>query len=118
MSDDYSDATVLRQLAERFHIDVSNVVDEGLLDRILHEPVHALTPRMQTVLLQALADARKRGHTYVGAEHVLLTILRDPWTIPSQALTEAGLRDQVITLLDGLLSGDSYNRAANRAKSG
>lgn len=46
------------------------------------------TPRFHQILGTASEIARSMGHSYVGAEHLFLAILRDPDAVPIQALAE------------------------------
>jgi len=62
------------------------------------------TPRSKKVLEQALRAAMSLGHTYIGTEHVLLGLLRDPDGVGAQIIAERvgdlGLVRQAV--LDGL----------------
>jgi len=52
----------------------------------LHE-----TPRAKTAVKQAIAAARELGDNYVGAEHLLLGLLRVPESVAAQVLVNLGL---------------------------
>ena len=53
-------------------------------------PVQGLTPRGRAILRHAAEDARRLGAGYVGTEHVLLGILREPECTAARLLTGAG----------------------------
>jgi len=62
------------------------------------------TPRGKKVLEYAIEEAKALGHNYVGTEHLLLGLLREPEGVAAQALTNMGLklervRDEVLNLL-------------------
>lgn len=101
----------LAQLARRFEIDLTELVDEALLERILREPLTALTPRMREILLSAHQEARRRGHRHIGTEHVFLATLLDRESVPAQLMRQLGTRDSAIEQLQNLLVSDEYNKA-------
>ena len=41
-------------------------------------------------LLPAAAEARRRGHRYIGTEHILATLIQDPSSCAARILTELG----------------------------
>jgi ATP-dependent Clp protease ATP-binding subunit ClpC len=49
------------------------------------------TQQAKQVLTHAWSDARKLGHNYVNVEHLFLSIFRDPTSIASRVLNEAGV---------------------------
>ena len=49
------------------------------------------TPRSKKVLENAMAEARRLGHNFVGAEHMFLALLAEPEGIAYQALTGMGV---------------------------
>ena len=58
------------------------------------------------VLTNGLSEALKLGHNYVGTEHLLLSVIRDPEGVAFKILTEAGvtqdrLRKRVVEVLAG-----------------
>ena len=64
------------------------------------------TPRALNVLTNGLSEALKLGHNYVGTEHLLLSVIRDPEGVAFKILTEAGvtqdrLRKRVVEVLAG-----------------
>lgn len=68
------------------------------------DPPHA--PAAAEVLAGAVAEALSLGHNYVGTEHLVLALLRDPETLAARILTAAGVtandyRAKVLELLAG-----------------
>ena len=53
-------------------------------------PVQGLTSRARRVIELAAADANRLGHSYVGTEHLLLGILREPESTAGRMLLGAG----------------------------
>ncbi len=53
-------------------------------------PVQGLTPRAKRVIELAVADANRLGHRYVGTEHLLMGILREPECSAGRLLLSAG----------------------------
>jgi ATP-dependent Clp protease ATP-binding subunit ClpA len=47
-------------------------------------------PEARTVLLNAVAIALESGHNYIGTEHILLALYRDPDSLAAQVLAAAG----------------------------
>src|SRR5579872_7484524 len=85
----------LSSMARRFDIDLSALADETLTERILRDPLTALTPRMRTVLLAAQQIAHEYGHQHIGTEHVFLAILLDAHALPTQLLKKASTLDEI-----------------------
>ncbi|HZC26169.1 MAG TPA: Clp protease N-terminal domain-containing protein [Actinopolymorphaceae bacterium] len=68
------------------------------------------TPRAKAALGMSLSEALKLGHNYIGTEHLLLGLYRDPEAIAPQILAERGLdaagaREAVIRVLSGFQKG-------------
>jgi hypothetical protein len=64
------------------------------------------TPRAKKVLELSLREAIQLGHNYIGAEHILLGLIREGEGVAAQALTQLGadlnrVRQQVVQLLRG-----------------
>lgn len=53
-------------------------------------PSQGLSPRARQVIRLAAEDARRLGHSYVGTEHILMGILREPDSAGAQTLTALG----------------------------
>ena len=68
----------------------------------------APTPRYQRLLESAARLAREMGHAYVGAEHLLLAMVRDRRAVPSQVLAGMTNLDQVEARLREVMASDSY----------
>src|ERR1700682_2333468 len=94
----------LASLPRRFDIDLSGLADEALTERILRDPMAALTARMRTALLAAQQRGRDIGHKHIGAEHVFLAILLDENSIPSQIMQSTGPRQEVVEKIRTMLA--------------
>ncbi|MBQ3424612.1 MAG: ATP-dependent Clp protease ATP-binding subunit [Clostridia bacterium] len=53
-------------------------------------PLQGLSPRCKRVIEHAAADANRLGHSYVGTEHLLMGILREPDCTAGRLLLGAG----------------------------
>ena len=67
----------------------------------------AFTPRAAQVFSHALDEALTMGHNYIGTEHLLLGLFRDPEGVAAQMLAEAGAthadyKAKVVKILVGL----------------
>jgi ATP-dependent Clp protease ATP-binding subunit ClpC len=68
-----------------------------------HRP---MSPRARNALVNALAVALELGHNYIGTEHLLLGLYRDPDGLASRLLTEVGAeRAEVEARVAELLRG-------------
>jgi hypothetical protein len=70
----------------------------------------AYTPRAVSVLGGVLSSALSLGHNYIGTEHLLLGLHREPEGVGAQILVEAGLdaetaRTRIIAVLSGFTAG-------------
>ena len=78
--------------------------NNGLTDRFLTElvekyvgrgepayPAQGLTPRAKRVIELAIADAARLGHNFVGTEHLLMGILREPDSAAGRIISGTGL---------------------------
>jgi hypothetical protein len=75
-------------------------------------------PRVENIIQFAIDEARFLRHNYVGTEHLLLGILREPGCVASQILLNLGLkpadvRQQVLSLLGRPLAADRERLAAS-----
>ncbi len=52
--------------------------------------VQGLSPRAKRIIELAIGDAGRLGHNYVGAEHLLMGILREPDSAAAKIITGAG----------------------------
>jgi ATP-dependent Clp protease ATP-binding subunit ClpC len=50
------------------------------------------TPRVKKVIEYAIEEAKHIGHDYVGSEHILLGLFREPNAVAGQILMNLGLR--------------------------
>jgi ATP-dependent Clp protease ATP-binding subunit ClpA len=73
-----------------------------------------LTPGAVRSLKRAEDASAEFGHEHVGCEHIIVGILRDPDSIPSQLMERDGSRQRVLTELFRLLSSDSYRSGSNQ----
>ncbi len=66
------------------------------------------TPRTKNLIETSIMIARSMGHSYVGTEHLLMAILRDPSACASQFLAELGVSAQaVMEAIENSLGGAS-----------
>ncbi len=108
----------LAEMARRFDIDLASLADEAVRDRMLRDPVRALTPRMQAILLAAHHEARGLGHPHIGTEHIFLAVVLDHASIPSQVLEEMGVVHDVVHRIRALLRSEGYHRGISGAENG
>ena len=71
-----------------------------------------LTPRAKGALAGALAVALDLGHNYIGTEHLLLGLYREPQGLAAQVLVQLGLdedtaRAMVVEELSGYVQNNS-----------
>lgn len=80
-------------------------------------PVQALTLHCRQVLAQAAKEADRLHHSYVGTEHLLMGILREPESTAARLLTEGGEDGSKLytDIVDRFTAGDY--RAAMRSGS-
>jgi ATP-dependent Clp protease ATP-binding subunit ClpA len=65
-----------------------------------------MSPGARTALLDAVAVAFEFGHNYIGTEHILLALYRDPDSLAARVLAEAGAeRSQAEVRITELLRG-------------
>ncbi len=69
------------------------VESDGRGDPVRLSPDH-FTPRSKRILEQAVTESRRLGHSYVGTEHILLSILRQVDGYAVMFLSEAGIDAQ------------------------
>jgi ATP-dependent Clp protease ATP-binding subunit ClpA len=68
----------------------------------------APTPRYRRLLESAARLAREMGHSHVGAEHLLLAMVKDRDAVPTQVLAATTNLDQVEARLREVIASDSY----------
>ena len=54
-------------------------------------PVQGLSPRAKRIIELAIGDAGRLGHNFVGTEHLLMGILREPDSAAARIITSTGL---------------------------
>ncbi len=75
--------------------------------------VQGLTPRAKRIIELAIMDASRLGHSYVGTEHLLMGILREPDSVAFNILTAAGADpNRLYTELVNMFDPNSRRRAA------
>jgi ATP-dependent Clp protease ATP-binding subunit ClpC len=76
-----------------------NGFDDSLLSELVEKlvgrgaagaPIQGLTPRAKRVIELAMGDANRLGHNYVGTEHLLMGVLREPESAAARLITSAG----------------------------
>ena len=70
------------------------------------------TPQAKRILEGGLREALQLGHNYIGTEHLLLALAREPESTGARTLVELGaaldvVRDRVVALLAGSVGGAS-----------
>jgi ClpA/ClpB-like protein len=68
------------------------------------EFAYKLTPRAERILKAASAEAAKRGHEYVGAEHIFWALMADPDSVPTQILERAGVRASAVQQVEEVIA--------------
>ncbi len=68
------------------------------------------TPRMLSVVAAAAAEAERRGHTYIGTEHMLLGFLSEPDGIAGRVLESLGAAAPAAAEPRQIMDSDGYNR--------
>ena len=77
-----------------------NGLDESLIAELVEKyvgrgapgtPAQGLTPRAKRVIELAMADAARLGHNYVGTEHLLMGLLREPDSAGARIISAAGV---------------------------
>jgi len=82
-------------------------------------PPQGLTPRAKRAIEQAMADAARLGHNYVGTEHLLMGLMRNPDSAAARLITSAGGDlNKIYTDAVNMFSGQDYNRAKAGAAAG
>jgi ATP-dependent Clp protease ATP-binding subunit ClpC len=73
------------------------------------------TPRYETVVRMAEEEARRRGHPYVGVEHLMLAILAEGRSVPAQVLEGLGELSTVRDALERTMASRSYGGAPSES---
>jgi ATP-dependent Clp protease ATP-binding subunit ClpC len=85
---------------------LEHVVPDGERAAIVEKRPH--TPRVKNVIRFAEEEAEFLGNDYIGTEHILLGLLREPDSLGGQLLSNFGLKvDEVRKEVVDLLSGEA-----------
>ena len=68
------------------------------------EFAYNLTPRAERILMAASDEASKRGHNYVGTEHIFWALMGDPHSVPAQVLEAAGVRSSAVEEIERIIA--------------
>lgn len=87
----------------------------------LVQPVSGFTPRptagLWRILQEATLEATRRGHTHVGAEHLLYVVASTPDTFGRSILEHLSDAEAIATGVDELMRSDQYaNAGSNEAR--
>ena len=66
------------------------------LDLPITIPTVAFTPRTKSVLEHSYNEARKLGHSYIGTEHILISLLRESDSLAVRILSDLGINIQKV----------------------
>ena len=66
------------------------------------------TPRVERILAAAEDDAQRRGHNFVGTEHLLLALIGDPDGIAGQVIAQCGIAEQVVRRVEDVFASPHY----------
>ena len=66
------------------------------LDLPITIPTIAFTPRTKSVLEHSYNEARKLGHSYIGTEHILISLLRESDSLAVRILSDLGINIQKV----------------------
>jgi ATP-dependent Clp protease ATP-binding subunit ClpC len=83
-------------------------------DHELAAAIAALTPRAKRVLVAAWTEAKARGMTWVGTEHLLVGLIDDERGIAAQLLQRAQIDTELRRQVTEALDRAGYPSTANR----
>ena len=99
-----------------------NGLDEALLTELLEKfigrgapsiPPQGLTPGAKRVIELAIIDANRLGHSYIGTEHLLMGILREPESAGAKLITSTGVDiNKLYTDVMALFESNDYRQPA------
>ncbi|MGI8689539.1 MAG: Clp protease N-terminal domain-containing protein [Thermomicrobiales bacterium] len=101
--------------ARRFGIPLSETCQHAIEHEAQKNLLHLMemNPAGWEVLRRARQEAKQRGQSVVGPEHILLAIISsDDW--PAQVMRQLGVTDQVTGEIDTVMRSESYNTGSNR----
>jgi ATP-dependent Clp protease ATP-binding subunit ClpA len=67
------------------------------------------TPRVEQTLKRAGSEAARRGHDYLGTEHLLLAIIADPDGIAGRVLRDLGVDELAAERVREIMDSQAYN---------
>jgi ATP-dependent Clp protease ATP-binding subunit ClpC len=67
-----------------------------------------MTPRAERVITAAAVVADEHGATFVGVEHLMLAIVRDRDSVPTQVLERLGVSEAIVREIEEVLASDDY----------
>lgn len=101
--------------ARRFGISLSesceSAIEEEAQNTLLQ--LMEMNPAAWEVLRRAKQEAKRRGQSVVGPEHILLAILSGE-DLPAQVMRRLGVADQVAGEIDTVMRSESYAQGNNR----
>lgn len=71
---------------------------------------YKLTPRAERILAAASQEASKRGHDYVGAEHLFWALMADPESVPTQVMEKAGVKETMVKEVERAITNFDSHR--------
>jgi|GEM_PF-1971754 len=94
----------LAEAVKRYEVPLSETCQRALEQEVARAlPLMELTPAARELLRTARERALSMGHSYVGAEHLLLALLEDERSLAARVLEEAGNRKKLrASLLDAM----------------
>jgi hypothetical protein len=74
-------------------------------------PFEQFSDHAKKFLTLSQSEARKRGHSYIGTEHLLIAFFGDPEFYSAKVLARLGVERQAVEAkLDALLAGEKFER--------
>lgn len=68
-------------------------------------PINAMTPRARRCVIRAGSVAEEHGQSFIGTEHLLLAIVKDPAGVGAQVLDRLGVRGTIKDELTAIIAG-------------
>ena len=82
-------------------------------------PPQGLTPRAKRAIEQAMSDAARLGHNYVGTEHILMGLMRDSESSAARLIASAGGDlNRIYTDAVNMFSSPEFDRPKTAAGAG
>jgi len=102
-----------------------NGLDEAMITELLEKfvgrgapglPAQGLTPDAKRVIELSIIDANRLGHSYIGTEHLLMGILRDPDCAGARLIISTGVDlNKIYTDIVNLFHSSDYRQQAPQA---